>query len=449
MGTIYEKQNKTKGIKKMKTKTIKKLSSLILAFALVFSVSVSAFAEEKTEEGSLTLTNGKVEFKKEIVIQNSGGSKVWEPNISYTYSISTLTAAQVADMTVTDQQSNTTAVKAGPVGGLLISNSSTGTGAANATVTFGNDTGTANQNSSAIGTAFASSETAERSLFLSFDASVFVNGDGDPVPGVYRYKITEATNTAAAAGVTEGAFTNDRYVDVYVSWTDNTKTAVEVTALTMFVTNDSIVWDDQDPNADFKVTGYDVASEGAGADSYVTYNLTVEKQVAGSFADPNHEFPFTVALNETAATAVEYYVTGDYTAADLVIGTKNSFDGTEIQLKDDDTVTFIGLPASTTATITETNDTADLYTVTAADVNNVALTMSETSSGSKVYTTAANAVTIGTTAGSETNTVVVTNTLEEVSPTGVIVRYAPYIIMLGAAVALVVLVNKSKRHNEA
>ena len=113
-----------------------------------------------------------------------------------------------------------------------------------------------------------------------------------------------------------------------------------------------------------------------------------------------------------------------------------------------DTVTFIGLPESTTATITETNDTADLYTVTAADVNG-ALTMSETSSGSKVYTTAANAVTKGTTAGSETNTVVVTNTLEEVSPTGVIVRYAPYIIMLGAAVALVVLVNKSKRHNEA
>lgn len=435
----------------MKTKTIKKLSSLILAFALVFSVSVSAFAEKKTEEGSLTLTNGKVEFKKEIVIQNSGGSKVWEPNISYKYTISTLTPAQVAGMTVTDEQSNTTAVKAGPANGLFIANASDVNGAASATIAFGNDSGTANQNSSAIGTAFASSETAERSLFLSFDASVFVNGDGDPVPGVYRYKITEAvtgTNTAAAAGVTEGAFTNDRYVDVYVSWTDNTKTAVEVTALTMFVTNDSIVWDDQDPNADFKVTGYDVASEDEEADSYVTYNLTVEKQVAGNFADPNHEFPFTVDLTEAAATAVEYYVTGDYTAADLVIGTKYSFDGTEIQLKDDDTVTFIGLPASTTATITETNDTADLYTVTAADVNG-ALTMSETSSGSKVYTTAANAVTIGTTAGSETNTVVVTNTLEEVSPTGVIVRYAPYIIMLGAAVALVVLVNKSKRHNEA
>ncbi|MBQ4271023.1 MAG: hypothetical protein II718_04305, partial [Clostridiales bacterium] len=185
----------------MKTKTIKKLSSLILAFALVFSVSVSAFAEEKTEEGSLTLTNGKVEFKKEIVIQNSGGSKVWEPNISYTYTISTLTAAQVADMTVTDQQSNTTAVKAGPAGGLLIANSSSANGAASATITFGNDA-TANQDSSAIGTAFASSETAERSLFLSFDASVFVNGAGDPVPGVYRYKITEdvtGTNTAVAA----------------------------------------------------------------------------------------------------------------------------------------------------------------------------------------------------------------------------------------------------------
>lgn len=435
----------------MKTKTIKKLSSLILAFALVFSVSVSAFAEEKTEEGSLTLTNGKVEFKKEIVIQNSGRSEVWEPNISYTYTISTLTAAEVADMTVTDQQSNTTAVKAGPAGGLLISNSSTGTGAANATVTFGNDTGTANQDSSAIGTAFASSETAERSLFLSFDATQFVNANGEPVPGVYRYKITEAvtgTNTAAAAGVTEGTFTNDRYVDVYVSWVDDTtKTDVEVTALTMFVTNDSIVWDDQDPNADFKVTGYDVASEDEEADSYVTYNLTVEKQVAGSFADPNHEFPFTVDLTEATATAVEYYVTGDYTAADLVIGTKHSFDGTEIKLKDDDTVTFIGIPATTTATVTETNDTADLYTVTAADVNGT-VAMTETSTGSKVYTTGADAITIGP-ANSETNTLVVTNTLEEVSPTGVIVRYAPYIIMLGAAVALVVLVNKSKRHNEA
>ena len=74
--------------------------------------------------------------------------------------------------------------------------------------------------------------------------------------------------------------------------------------------------------------------------------------------------------------------------------------------------------------------------------------MTETSTGSKVYATAADAITIGP-ANSKTNTLVVTNTLDEVSPTGVIVRYAPYIIMLGAAVALVVLVNKSKRHNEA
>ncbi|MBO4241768.1 MAG: hypothetical protein J5883_00625 [Clostridiales bacterium] len=422
----------------MKTKTIKRFGALVLASALVFSVSASAFAA-KTDEGGLPIdaTTNEVEFKKEIVIQNSDSQDVWEPNISYTYTISTPTIAD--GTTVTDSQTNSTTVKAGPAGGLLISNASGSGAAASATVQFGNDTGTAAQASSPIGTAFASSETAERSLYLSFDDSQFT------LPGVYRYQISESATGMAASGVTDGGFTDNRFVDVYVSWTDNTQTAVEVSAITMFVTNESIEYDDQNADPSFKVTGYDVASEDEEADSYVTYNLTVEKEVAGDFADPSHEFPFTVDFTEATATAVEYYVTGDYTAADLVIGTTNSFDGTQITLKHGDTVTFVGLPVTTTATITETNDTSDLYEVTAADVNG-ALALTESN---KVYSTAADAVTIGQTAGSEDNTVTFTNTLEEVSPTGVIVRYAPYIIMIGAALALVVLVNKSKRHNEA
>ncbi|MBQ5986048.1 MAG: hypothetical protein IJL59_02180 [Clostridia bacterium] len=442
-------------------KHIKKIGALVLALVMVLAMSTTAFAAgTKTDEGTLTISSGEVTFKKEIVVLNSGSSNVWEPNISYKYTITPVTG--LSNVTVTDGTTPdpvTAVVKDGKAGGLLINNVTGTTGrGTSATITFGDDTSSAQASSPLNTTDFSTAKTAARTLYLSFDTTKFVDDSGVLLPGVYRYKMTEelgdSSNTYAAAGVTQGSYSADRYLDVYVKWTDNTMSALKVYGLTMFTSNNSI--ENGTPADDtFKVTGYDVATEGNNADVYKTYNLTVEKAVAGTMADKNHSFPFTIALAENTATAVQFYATGDsYTGADLTF-TSNAwsvnagYSDNNLKLKDGQKINLIGLPLTTTATVAEKDDTVDYYTATAVDVNNTTSLALTNNTTDKTWTTAANAVAIGTTSGSETNTVTFTNTLTEISPTGYVVRIAPYVLMLAGGIALLVVTRRRREDSQA
>ena len=439
---------------------MKKIGALVLA--VVMMMTVTAFAASTTNEGALnnsnTYTNNTLSaitsqtFTKEIVVLNSTSSNVWEPNIEYIYAITPVTG--LSNVIITDGHSPDpvkAVVKDGKDGGLLISSATTATAGSSAKVVFGDDTASATESSPLTTTDFSSAKKISETLTLSFDVSKFVDSANVPLPGVYRYKISESvtgTNTAAQAGVTEGTYSADRFVDVYVRWTSAERTALEVYAVTMFTANDSITYDSSSTNDALKVTGYDVATEGNNADVYKTYNITVQKAVDGTMADKNHQFPFTIALSESAATAVEFYATGDsYTNADLTFSdgawTVNGSYGSDLKLKNGQKINLIGLPLTTTATVGEKDDTIDFYTATAADVNNESLNLTNDATA-KTWVTETNAVVIGSTTGSETNTVTFTNILTEISPTGVVLRVAPYVLILAAGIVLL-LISKKRR----
>lgn len=257
----------------------------------------------------------------------------------------------------------------------------------------------------------------------------------------------------------------------------------------------------------YKLTGFNVDSElGATSgsttpvisDQYHTYNLKVTKTTTGALADKSHYFPFNIDVTQASGdTATKVYVTYSNasdvkngstavttaTGTDLAVGgTATNFTG---KLKNGGEFKLTGIPtfitynsstpfaysATTyaTANAKETNDTYDTYvataTVDAETTTNVQLSYKADSSATVADTTASahNAVlsptgdaTLKTALivdGKDTSDTVVgnsidfTNTLDAISPTGVVLRVAPYAFMLATGMFLL-LVSRHRRKDE-
>ena len=106
-------------------------------------------------------------------------------------------------------------------------------------------------------------------------------------------------------------------------------------------------------------------------------------------------------------------------------------------------VKYIGIPNGFTATVYETNDvTGTTYkSEGTADTAAAAKNIVWTGEGAKSNTAATTAAT------DVTKAVDFTNTLEIISPTGVVLRFAPYIAMLVAGVALFIILGSKRRKN--
>lgn len=454
-------------------KNVLKLGAVVLAIVMVLSMSVTAFASEVTvnrtneQAADNLLSGGGVTIAKDIVMYNTSGSSVYEPNITYTYTVSNV--APTPTNNYVSDGTNTANVKEGKTGGLLIKAEKTAAGENNtaaagtsASLVFGSVTSeSGNKTTSEENVAVASAAKVSRNLLLSFDTSKFVDNNA-PLPGIYRYKLTESSSDYTTAGVTKGTASDDRYIDVYVRW--NTEgTDLEVYGVTMFMANESFSYDSTVTDGAFKVTGYDVATEGANVDSYHTYNLTVEKKVGGTLASKAHEFPFSIVLSESAATGVQFYSTSsssDYVNPELIFSSgthsvNSSLVSTgtgSVTLKHGDAITFVGLPMTTTATITEKDTTVDVYTATAKANTSAGTAQDLTLTHDGTNKTWATSTAVTNESGTDTvasNTVTFTNTLTEVSPTGVVLRVAPYALMLGVGLFLVLFSRRRKNQAEA
>jgi len=452
-------------------KTMKRLGVLAIAVAMIATLGVTAFADA-------ALTNGKagelydsanegakidnvITFNKEIVLYNTTSANVHHPEITYTYTMTPVTMPDSPYKTVTDGDDD-------------VGNVFTGVALATAGITY------------TTSVSFDSDDIAANvdtnGVVISKPVTVTLgNPDGFGHSGIFRYKFQEDDSTAARAAVgvsRDGTYNPVRYLDIYVrkdvndddgdgsntdyviygyvlfedtatnGVTDISKTETEVTKSSGFIGTDA---------------GGGDYSDHSDVDYYETFNLTVTKSIGdGVLAETGHQFPFSVALTKaiTANTAKFNYkfadaaeaTDGALNAATVTMGdaTAANYSTSAIKLPDGKSATFYGLPAGTTAVVTEINDTYDIYEAKQDSIAGGTSSAPAAVNRARLETYAVSAVANATTltSNSAADTVLtVKNTIAIVSPTGVVMRVAPYALMLAAGAALFLLGRRRREGN--
>ncbi len=447
--------------------TIKKIGALALALVIVLAMGTTAFAAESmTNQGGVigefttpdtaTVQNDAVVIYKEITAFNPESCTVNAPTITFNYTIGAATVA--AGTTVTDNASHhnlingaaanaTVAVKPG-VGTPTI----TGTAAGVLAITPADEL-----DASVNGTANRFNLTVD---FSSIDWNTTGSG-----AGVYRYVISETTaeNAKNAAGIKEGTVANTLYMDVYVDGSNN------IYGYVLFTNNSSIDAGTSDPaaaTAAGKTEGFvggaadgtAYSSDTSAADKYYTFNLDLKKVVQNDqyAVSTKHQFPFTVTLdNPTVTAAVLPIMTVGENAtqtalAAAAIGTGTTATKWEPTIANDATISYVGIPCGTTITVYETNDvTGVTYTSVSANADTDAdakpIGTNEDSNTAIVDcgATALKAATENHTV-SANKAVTFTNTLLQISPTGVVMRVGPYLLIVALGATLFLFTRRRK-----
>lgn len=156
----------------------------------------------------------------------------------------------------------------------------------------------------------------------------------------------------------------------------------------------------------------------------IANDLTIEKAVKGSMGNMSEEFTFSFTVNSnTENKAFSYVVTKDgeqQTSQTVTEGTQVP----NILLAHGDTIKITGLTGTDSVTVSET-DNGEGYT-----------TSYLVTSGSTQNGTTAENVGLATSAGNPVSTnITFTNTREAVSPTGLIMDIAPYVLLVVVAAA--------------
>ena len=422
----------------LKMKTTKRISVIVVILLLAVTVSVTSFAVSISSDGITSAGGNELKFTKSILMKNGNSSKVREPNITYTYTITEIETLSTNE-TVTDAIGNVgTVYKLSTEGGTFSQVLPTNT----ATAVF-----------SDVNVADTSTNGVERSIDLTFtfDASKF------PHAGIYRFKVAETSDvTKASVGIAENNnYASTMYLDVYVQGQGND---TSIYAYVLFENNDAAITN-ATKAARQKSSGWSGGDTGTvNQDIYQTYDLEVKKEISGDATSQNHRFPFAVTLTNGAlstkvdlaisANNAEYGATPSSDAVGNYIALSSTGAVVNAKLANNGTVTITGIPASTKATVQETNDTYDFYSLSAT-VDGSTTTDISAAAGSVApnggVSTITPAINID---GATTTRVLFGNNLTTISPTGYVSRYAPYGLILIAGVVLLVIARKHKKHTD-
>ena len=455
---------------------MKKMVALLLAALLVIGVCGTAMADQTfgtndtngvigalQHPDTVTVTDKTVIFPKNLKVYNPTTVSVNAPTITYTYVIEQGSAGK----NITDDSSVhavgvavTAPTKAGILSGLQVTGALNQTANTAATVSGNKITNTIAWTTA--GTVNAGSTGVDNIANLELDFSnVDFSGTGNGA-GVYRYKITETATTYGSSGVEPGDAQTDTasrtgYLDVYVK---DSATAGEYDIYGyVFMTADADV-----------TTATTTKKRGFDADNYYTFNVSIKKILSGDQIMNSHQFPFYVTFANSKVTAnvlpiVEVNDTSKVTAPTTgltaaAISTFTFGDETgwtaDLKIANDGTVTIKGIPAGTTVTIDEKNDVAGTtYSVTATGgtteqttpLNVVPNTKASETTGWTTVT--AMKQTENTNAAADENVnVIFTNSLALISPTGVVMRVAPYVLILAAGITLLLISRRRKAAEE-
>lgn len=467
-------------------KKLQKTGFMLLVLALALTVS-TAFAASLsggetggfTEPDTPNVSDKTVSIQKEITVFNPDEALIYGPAITYTYTVTPGTAVGVTDET-SDHSSGiaaSTTTLPGITTGVKVNGGTAGNSAS--------ATGTLAWTNADILDATAAGKANCKAFTLDFSDVVFTQ------PGVYRYLITETANAYTTSGITETTGTHTRCLDVYVMRSD-AYDAAEITSADWRIYGYVCVIDSEDitPDGDtatagaVKTNGF-VAATNDGtpvkADEYHTFNLTVGKTLVGDSTMNSHQFPFDAAWTAGGATGTFQFAVKETgaTVAKTAQAATTSVGGTDVAanslykvggadavntadkdgspaIANGGTVKYIGIPAGTKAAVTETNNvTGTTYTTTlTVDGAEAAFTggTATLANQGKVATMpdGATAIYAPTAAPAADTSLAVqfTNTLSVISPTGYVVRFAPYVAMLIGGIALLIVAKKHRKHTE-
>ena len=384
----------------MKTKHLKKLVIVALCMVTIICMSVPAFAAENITNGQLESSAADVQIKKTLTVTNPDLASVDGPGISYSYTIAPVEpSASNGGTTVTDAQNHTGVVKAGVAGGVTLTTAS---------VTF------------PIGTAVDASASGApnvKYIVAHTDITKFTK------PGIYRYELTETQNLGTT-GTTDGTDPK-RYLDVYIV---NGADGLEIAGYTL-------ADKDKDKTDAFDGTSPEPGDPYTNPARFETVNLTLTKDVQGNMGDKNNQFPFTGTVTDSG----RYFYAAKGTAPTAVAANQiaGAAAGSAISttLADSEVYYISGLSHEAAVTYTETNNTDDTYVT--------AITGGTASAGTPVAPNGTKAMTSSDSDDSLDVTFV--NTLDSVSPTGVVLRFGAPLLLVAAGLALVLLNRKAKK----
>ncbi len=318
----------------------------------------------------------------------------------------------------------------------------------------------------------SSGQETTKNITITVDPTKFT------APGVYRYVITDNTTSADLykvgivrnnnAAQTPVDYQTTRYLDIFINSNSVQGGSYGVAGYVLMKNNPA----SNDTNVIQKSAGF-IQSDSLGYDLYRTYNVRLEKVIEGSLADPNHEFPFTVTINNNDGNGLtkRYFwaknTISTWTPSTIVsddpFANTDAQDLASVSLKGKDVVYIRGLVPMATVSYTETNDTNDTYKVRVTgqkDPNNSTNldTLVEAADKAHGATTVLPAQLVSTyTTVNSTNDVSkvpdVTsardvkfhNKIDAISPTGVVLRFGAFIIMAGFGVYFLILAAKSRR----
>jgi len=261
----------------------------------------------------------------------------------------------------------------------------------------------------------------------SVDVTADFSGVGFTEAGIYRYKVTETLADSSAKediviDADKASDNNGEFcLDVYVEKKDG---AFRPFAYIMATSAET-------PNLSSSEAGREAAYTtkiGSVANEYTTYDLTVSKSIVGAMAA--NDFAFNVNISNVPK---DVYIAQDDDAA--VLGSH----GFTARLGDEDSTVIYGLPSKAAYEIKEEVNKIEGYSVEVVDSNEAEYDWIGTGSfGSKAVTEM----------GQKDADVAFTNTLMTISPTGVVMRFAPYMMILGAGIALVMVSRRRKAEQE-
>ena len=412
---------------------LRKMTSMCIAVAVVAAMGLTSLAvEDINGNGSVigdkdpaaALTSSLI-IEKELTAYNPITTQVYAPNITYTYAIAGIDAQKV----ITDSDGVQATTKPGPAGAAITSSISWA--------------------STELINASATGEANRKQLTIDLSGVTF------PGAGVYRYQISETCANKAANGVTEGTISETRYLDVYVrDPKPEEDPGYKIYGYVMFENNNNI---DGRSNATTDTVAQAVKTEGfvttddpssAGAsltaDSYYTYNVTVNKVLENDKANESHGFPFEFVYTKATGVTGNFNLVASYTADPVAMAAS-----VQTTIAHGNSVTYKGIPCGTKVDIIETNDISTAaYKVTTTNANTNVSALLVNYQG----TTGATAVEINATAVNTAGTaydVTFTNSLALISPTGVIMAVVPFIILLGFGVGLMVVSTAKRKEDQA